>query len=74
MPTDKAKLMKGLNILAISFPFYFFGPAFYYWKGAPEMREGNWIWAAAAIILMFVAIAFTVRALAIILDAFFDKH
>lgn len=72
MATDKNKLMKGLNILAIAFPFYFFGPAFYYWKGAPEMQNGNWYWAAGAIILMFAAVGLTIRALAIILDAFFD--
>ncbi len=73
MATDKTKLMKGFNLLAFSFPFYFLGPAFYYWLGAPEMQKGNWWWAAIAIVLMFVAVGFTIRALAMILDAFFDK-
>lgn len=73
MATDKDKLMKGVTILAVSFPFYFLGPAFYYWKGQPEMQQGNWIWAAVAILLMFVAVALTIRALAIVLDAFFEK-
>lgn len=73
MATNKEKLMKGLNILALSFPFYFFGPAFYYWKGAPAMKDGNWWWAAIAIILMFTAVALTIRAIAIVLDAFFDE-
>lgn len=73
MATDKNKLMKGVQILAIAFPFYFFGPGFYFWKGAPEMQNGNWYWAAGAILLMFVAVGLTIRALAIILDAFFDN-
>lgn len=73
MATDKDKLMKGVNMAAIAFPFYFFGPAVYYWKGAPEMQDGNWWWAAGAVLLMFVAVGFTIRALATILEAFFDR-
>lgn len=65
--------MKGLNILAIAFPFYFLGPAIYYWKGGPELQNHNWYWAAGAIMLMFIAVALTIRALAIVLDAFFEK-
>lgn len=73
MATDKVKLIKGIYFFAFAFPFYFIGPTLYYLLGGPGLQKGEWIWAAVSIILMFLAVALTIRAIAVILDAFFDK-
>lgn len=65
--------MKGVNRLAMAIPFYFIGPALFYWKGGPGIQQGEWLWAGISITLMFLAVALTAWALWIILDAFFEK-
>jgi hypothetical protein len=62
--SNKQKLVKGMIFLSIAFPFLFAGPAFYYWIGAPALREGAWGWTA------FIA----VRGIALVLDGFFDHQ
>lgn len=73
MASNKEKLMKGINILALAFPFIFLGPSLYYWKGE-AVRQGEWIWAAVSILMMAAGVALIIRGLAVILDGFFDQN
>jgi len=69
----KPSLIKGVIILAFSFPFLFAGPAFYFWIGAPALRQGNWGWTAFIVISMFVGAGLIIRGIVAILDSFFEN-
>ena len=71
--TKKPSLIKGIMILAFSFPFLFAGPAFYFWIGAPALRQGNWGWTACIGICMFVGAGLRIRGIVAILDSFFEN-
>jgi len=71
--TKKPSLIKGVMILAFSFPFLFAGPAFYFWIGAPALRQGNWGWTAFIVISMFVGAGLIIRGIVAILDSFFEN-
>ena len=71
--TKKPSLIKGVIILAFSFPFLFAGPAFYFWIGAPALRQGNWGWTAFIVISMFVGAGLIIRGIVAILDSFFEN-
>ncbi|CAI8327985.1 MAG: Uncharacterised protein [Owenweeksia sp. TMED14] len=72
--TKNSSLMKGVLILAFSFPFLFAGPAFYFWIGAPALRQGNWGWTAFIVILMFVGAGLIIRGIVAILDGLFEEE
>jgi len=72
-PTKKPSLIKGVIILAFSFPFLFAGPAFYFWIGAPALRQGNWGWTAFIVICMFIGAGLIIRGIVAILDSFFEN-
>ena len=69
----KEKLMKGINLMALSFPFIFAGPTLYHFKGANALRNNEPWWLLISLVLMLVAVFFAVRGLRTIMDAFFDK-
>jgi hypothetical protein len=73
MATDKDKLMKGIRLMAVGFPFIFMGPALMYWLGIPGLRNENYIAFTISIVLMGLAGFFCVKGLRTILSAFFDK-
>ena len=72
--TKNSSLMKGVLILAFSFPFLFAGPAFYFWIGAPALRQGNWPTTAFIVILMFVGAGLIIRGIVAILDGLFEEE
>lgn len=73
MATDKEKLLRGIQFMAMGFPFIFSGPALLTWQGIPAMREGNYIWITVSILFMITAAFFSVKGLRTILSSFFDE-
>ena len=71
--SKKPSLMKGVIILAFSFPFLFAGPAFYFWIGAPALKNGNWFWTGLIVTLMFVGAGLIILGIVAILDSLFDQ-
>ncbi len=71
---NKDKIVKGLNQLALAFPFFLLGPSFYYWKGAKGIDNGQWWWTAISAALMLTAIFFLVRGLRLTMAGFFDSN
>jgi hypothetical protein len=67
------KILKGIILLAVSFPFLFGGPAFFYWIAGPALQQGNWVPAAFIVTGMFVGVGIVVRAIGILLDGFFGR-
>lgn len=74
MPTNKDKLMRGINIIAFSFPLILLGPALYFWKGAASWQNGQWWWAILSLLIMIAAVYLVVKGLRTILAGLFgDK-
>ena len=71
--TKKEKLMKGVNLMAIAFPFIFGGPTLFYFKGAQALQNNEPWWLVISLALMATAVFFAVKGLRIIMDAFFDN-
>ena len=69
----KQKLLKGINFMALSFPFIFGGPTLFHYKGAQALRNGEPWWLVLSIVIMLIAVFFAVKGLRIIMAAFFDK-
>jgi hypothetical protein len=74
METDKDKMMKGVNFLAMAFPFIFFGPALFFWKGAEGMRSGEWWWPLLSLLIMGFAVFMAVKGLRMVISALFDRN
>lgn len=74
MPTNKEKLLKGMQFVALGLPFVFMGPALLTWAGIPFAQKGNYLWLAISILLMLVAAYFCVRGLRTVLSSLFDKE
>ena len=72
MPTNKEKLLKGMQFIAIGLPFVFAGPFLLTWAGIPLAQQGNYIWMILSVIFMITAAYFCVRGLRTILSSFFD--
>ena len=72
MPTNKEKLLKGLNLLMLCFPFATLGPALFFWKGAQSIKNGEPWWFVICVLMMLAGMYFFIRGLRMILDAFFD--
>ncbi len=72
MAADKDKLMRGINVMAFSFPFILFGPALYFWKGAKGWQNGEWWWGVLSVLIMGVAVFMAVKGLRLILDGLFN--
>jgi len=70
--TKREKIMKGINLMAISFPFIFGGPTLYYFKGAQAIKNNEPWWLVISVILMVAAVFFAVKGLRTIVNAFFD--
>lgn len=73
MSTDKDKLMRGVNLMAWAFPFIFFGPALFFWKGARGWQSGEWWWWVLSLIIMLAAVVLMVKGLRLVLAGFFGK-
>ena len=73
MATDKEKLVKGLYILAFSFPFVLAGPSIFAWRGASDLSEGRYLWGIVSIVCMLTAVGTGIFGLKTILAAFFDS-
>ena len=71
--SKKPSLMKGVIILAFSFPFLFAGHAFYFWIGVPALKNGYWFWTGLLVTLMFVGAGLIIRGIVAILDSLFDQ-
>ena len=69
----KEKLLKGLNFLALSFPFIFGGPTLYYYKGAQAIKNNEPWWLVISLVIMMLAVYLAVKGLRKILNAFFDN-
>jgi len=69
----REKLMKGINQMAIAFPFIFGGPTLFYFKGAPAMQNNQPWWLLLSVALMGTAVFFAVKGLRTIMDAFFEE-
>ncbi|MCT4624574.1 MAG: DUF6095 family protein [Schleiferiaceae bacterium] len=69
----KEKLLKGLNFLALSFPFIFGGPTLYYYKGAQAIKNNEPWWLVISLVIMMLAVYLAVKGLRKILNAFFDS-
>ncbi len=72
MASDRDKIMHGLRFMAIALPLIFSGPALYVALGLPASRQGNYIWLGVSILLMLVAVFFTVKGLRTVLKGFFN--
>ena len=70
----KEKLMRGINFLALSFPFIFGGPTLFYYKGAQALRNDEPWWLVISIAIMAIAVFLAVKGLKTILSAFFDHN
>ena len=69
---DKQKLMRGINLLAIAFPFIFGGPTLFYFKGAKAIENGEPWWLILSILVMLIAVFYAVRGLRTLLHAIFN--
>ncbi len=65
--------MKGMQFVAIGFPFIFAGPVLLTWAGIPFARQGNYLWLIISIVFMATAAYFCIRGLRTILSSFFDR-
>ena len=74
MATNKDKIVRGINLMAFSFPFILFGPALYFWKGAKGWTNGEWYWSVLSVIVMLIAIYMAVRGLKLILAGIFGDR
>ncbi len=72
MASDRDKIMHGLRFMAIALPLIFSGPALYVALGLPAARQGNYIWMGVSILLMLIAVFFTVKGLRTVLKGFFN--
>ena len=73
MGTNRDKLQKGLQFIAIGFPFIFLGPILLTWLGIPKLQEESYTWLIVSILFMGAAGFFSVKGLLTILSAFFDS-
>lgn len=64
--------MHGLRFMAIALPLIFSGPALYVALGLPAAQSGNYLWMVISILLMLVAVFFTVKGLRTVLKGFFN--
>ncbi len=72
MAADKDRIMRGINMMAFSFPFVLFGPALYYWKGAAGWNNGQWWWPILSLLVMAIAAFLAIKGLRMILAGFFN--
>lgn len=72
MPTNKEKLIKGMQFIAVGLPFVFAGPVLLTWAGMPYAQRGNYLWLIVSILFMITAAYFCVRGLRTVLSSFFD--
>lgn len=72
MATNKEKLMHGVRLLALSFPFILTGPGIYFLAGVPAMQQGNYWWAIGSWAMMALAFYFFVKGLRTVLAALFN--
>ncbi len=72
MASDKDKIASGIRFMAIALPLIFTGPALYVALGQPMARQGNYLWIGISILVMLVAVFFTVKGLRTILRGFFN--
>ncbi len=70
--TKREKLMRGVNQMALAFPFIFGGPTLFYFKGAKAMQHNEPWWLLLSVAIMITAVFFVVRGLRIIMAAFFE--
>lgn len=72
MAADRDKIFNGVRFMAVALPLIFSGPALYVAMGLPAARQGKYIWMGISILLMLVAVFFTVKGLRTILKGFFN--
>ncbi len=70
----KEKLMKGINLMLLSFPFICCGPTLFHYKGAQALRNDEPWWLVLSVSLMLIAVFIAVKGLRTIMAAFFDKE
>lgn len=70
----KEKLMKGINLMLLSFPFIFGGPTLFHYKGAQALRNDEPWWLVLSVLLMLIAVFIAVKGLRTIMAAFFDRE
>lgn len=69
--TDRDKLMKGVKLIALAFPFIISAPIVLTIAFDPE--QGTWWLTVLAVILILSAFFFGGRGLLTIISAFFDR-
>ena len=73
MSSNKETIVKGIKFLGAALPLMFLGP-FVLTIGFKALKDDNYLWISAGIILLFAAIILAFTGVKTILNGFFDSE